>query len=140
MIDALKFRHHLILSEGRRKFPYEDTVGKTSIAVGRNLDDVGLSDDEIDLMLNNDMQRAIADAGTLPYYENLDEVRQMVICDLVFNMGLTRFRDGFIRTNQALIEGDYERAADELVDSKWYRQVGVRGRRNVAMMRTGEYA
>lgn len=140
MMDALKFRDHLILSEGRRRYPYEDTVGKTSIGVGRNLDDVGLSDDEIDVLLNNDMQRALADAGTLPYFNDLDEVRQMVICDLVFNMGLARFRDGFIRANAALLDGDYDRAADELVDSKWYRQVGVRGRRNVQMMRTGEYA
>ena len=48
----------LMVDEGVRKKPYKDTVGKWSIAVGRNLDDVGLYDNEIQLMLENDVQAA----------------------------------------------------------------------------------
>lgn len=43
MISSLQ--EQLIRDEGVRKFPYKDTVGKTTIGVGRNLDDVGLSQD-----------------------------------------------------------------------------------------------
>lgn len=48
-------RPQLRIDEGVREFPYTDTVGKLSIGVGRNLDDVGLRPDEIALMLENDI-------------------------------------------------------------------------------------
>ena len=129
---------HVEWAEGRRSFPYEDTVGKVTIGVGRNLDDVGLSTDEIDLLLSNDINRTIDDVATLEYWDLLDDARKVVVADMVFNLGLTRFK-GFIKTNQALSDGDYERAADEMVDSKWYRQTGRRAIRNVEIMRNGEF-
>lgn len=130
------FSKHLEWAEGRRQFPYEDSVGKVTIGVGRNLSDRGLSDDEIDLLKKNDMDIAIREAGTLPYWTKLDEVRKIVVCDMIFNMGLKRFK-GFIRTNDALREGDYKTAAREMTDSKWYRQTGRRAKRLVEVMRSG---
>jgi lysozyme len=53
-------------------------------------------------------------------------------------MGPSRFR-GFIKTNAALLAGDYSRAADEMVDSKWFRQTGRRAKKLVEAMRTGEW-
>ena len=133
-----KLKDHLEWAEGRRQFPYEDTVGKTSIGVGRNLDDRGLRDDEIDLMLDNDIHEATEQASTLPYYRSLNGPRRMVVSDMIFNMGLSRFLS-FIKTNRALSAHDYDAAADEMVDSKWYRQTGRRAALLVLIMRTGEY-
>lgn len=130
------FSEHLEWSEGRRAFPYEDTVDKLTIGVGRNLTDRGLSDDEINYLKENDMALAVQGAMTLPYFRDLDEVRQVVVADMVFNLGLRRWK-GFVRANEALAERDYERAADEMVDSKWYRQTKRRAVRNVELMRTG---
>ena len=132
------FSKHLEWAEGRRAFPYMDSVGKITIGVGRNLDDRGLSQLEIDLLKSNDMASAVEDASTLPYFAELDDVRQVVIADMVFNMGIKRFR-GFINTNKALESHDYERAANEMVDSRWYRQTKRRAVRNVEMMRTGRW-
>lgn len=130
------FSEHLEWAEGRRKFPYEDSVGKLSIGVGRNLDDRGLRDDEIDIMKANDMAEAESEARTLPYWEGLDEIRQVVVADMIFNMGLSRFL-GFIRTNEALAAHNYQLAADEMMDSRWYRQTGRRAWKLVKIMRTG---
>ena len=124
-IDA--FKNHLIWAEGWRNFAYEDSVGKISIGCGRNLDDVGLSDDEIDMCLQNDIERVMGAVRTLPFWDGLDPVRQLVVADMVFNLGFTRFR-GFVKTIQALESQDYDTAADEMVDSRWYRQTGTADR------------
>ena len=131
-----RLRDHAKWAEGVRNFPYEDTVGKLTIGVGRNLDDRGLSDDEVNYLLANDIDLALAGANTFPWFQSLDEVRQMVVADMIFNLGLTRFR-GFIKTIAAIAAGDYEAAADEMEDSRWYRQTGRRAIKNVRLMRYG---
>ncbi len=132
------FAEHLEWAEGRRRKPYIDSVGKLSIGVGRNLDDRGLSDEEIDFLKARDMDDAIKGAETLPYFAALDEIRQVVIADLVFNLGLGRF-NGFVKTNAALAAHDYETAADELLDSRYARQTGRRANLNAKRLRTGEW-
>ena len=75
--------------EGNRKFPYVDTVGKVTIGVGRNLTDVGLSGNEIDILLKNDIDRAVADLDReLSWWRKLNEARQRVMIDLCFNLGI----------------------------------------------------
>lgn len=130
------FKAHLEWAEDRRHFPYEDSVGKLTIGIGRNLDDVGLSDDEIDMLCNNDIEKALRMVEGLPYWDTLDVVRQLVVADMVFNLGYTRFQ-GFVKTNSALNAQDYETASAEMVDSKWYRQTGRRAEKLVEVMRTG---
>lgn len=137
-MDIEAFKQHLEWAEDRRNFPYEDSVGKITIGVGRNLDDIGLSDDEIDMCLQNDIERVMGAVRTLPFWEGLDPVRQLVIADMVFNLGFTRFR-GFKKTIQALEAGAYDTAADEMADSRWYRQTGRRAKKLVQIMRTGEW-
>lgn len=132
------FKAHLEWAEDRRPFPYEDSVGKTTIGVGRNLDDRGLSDEEIDFLCMNDMRIAVDAAKSLVYWGELNEARRLVICDMIFNMGMRRFR-GFVRTNAALRIHDYQWAADEMKDSRWYRQTGRRAQRLEAVMRSGEW-
>lgn len=116
--------------------PYLDTVGKLTIGYGRNLDDKGITRSEAEIMLVNDMNDAIADAQSLPYWSQLDPVRQIVISDMVFNLGLSRFLK-FQLLNAALAIKDYKKAAAEMVDSKWYRQTERRAKVLVEAMKTG---
>lgn len=127
----------LELHEGRRTFPYMDTVGKITIGVGRNLSDRGLSDATIDQMLDEDIDEAVADLASFPWFAKLDAIRQRVMIDFRFNLGATRFRrfPGLLR---ALDAGDYENAAKHMQQSLWYRQTKTRGARLVPMMRTGD--
>ena len=138
MDDVLnKHRDFVEWAEGRRAFPYEDSVGKLTIGVGRNLDDRGLSTDEIDLLLSNDQLIAYKEATKLTFFENLDVVRQMVVVDMIFNMGFPRFI-GFVKTINALSVGNYKLAAVEMQDSKWYRQTGRRAKALIIAMHSGE--
>lgn len=125
--------------EGRKLKPYIDTVGKTTIGVGRNLTDVGISDAECDALLQNDIGRAVAWLDrNLPWWRGLDPVRQRVIVNMAFNMGgglLT-----FVNTLAAMKRGDYAAAADGMLASKWANQVGARAQRLAQMMRTGATA
>ena len=155
----------LILHEGYRKKPYRCTAGYWTVGVGRNLEDVGLSkeeqfklfgisglsrvevidvllernitEDEAMYLLKNDIEKCTADVKTFPWFEKLDAVRQKVIIDMRFNLGLAGLKN-FKRMISALEQGDYDKAAEEMKDSKWYSQVGIRGRRLVKMMKTGE--
>lgn len=117
-------------------FPYEDSVGLISIGWGRNLDGKGLSLKECQLLLSNDLHDAMQDAASLPYWEQLCGARQMVVVDMIFNLGLTRFLK-FPKLNAALAAGDILQVAHEMKDSKWYTQVGSRARKLRRIMLTG---
>lgn len=134
-------RHTLIeqltLHEGRRKRIYRDSAGKMSGGVGRNLDDVGLSDDEIDLMLRNDIARAEAALDDRhSWWRRLDPVRQKVLADMMFNLGPGKLAE-FTNTLGEIARGEYASAAARMLKSKWAKQVGARAKRLAEMMRTG---
>lgn len=134
LIGAL--RDQLTADEGLRLRPYVDSVGKITIGVGRNLSDTGISKSEADLLLTNDIDRAVADCASFPWFSALDPVRQVVLVSLRFNMGPSRLR-GFRQMLAAIEKKDYSAAADQLQASKWFTQVGQRGPRLVSMLRTG---
>ena len=133
MID--KLREDLIRDEGVRLRLYRDSVGKLSIGTGRNLDDVGISQDENDLMLNNDMQRAIRGLNrNIPWYALLPEDVQRGLTNMNFNMGWPR-TSGFKRMIAALKDRNYHAAAEEALNSKWSTQVGPRAHRIAKLFR-----
>ena len=137
MTDRLiaMLRHH----EGARRHPYRCTAGKLTIGVGRNLDDVGLYDDEIDYLLANDINRAKKAASAYGWFADLNEARQAVVISMVFNLGSKGFST-FARMRQALQAGDYATAAAEMLDSKWADDVGPgRSERLAGMMIAGEW-
>lgn len=136
-MDIDKLIAHVRWAEGEEKFPYLDSVGKITIGVGRNLEDKGLSNDEIELLLRNDIAEAISEAESFFWFEDLDDNRKIVVVDMIFNMGKPKFL-GFAKTIAALSAGDYATAADEMTDSRWYRQTGRRARKLVKVMQTGE--
>lgn len=139
---AARLIEQLRLHEGERKKPYRDTVGKLTIGIGRNLDDKGLRRDEIEYLLNNDIADARADLDRyLPWWRGLDPVRQRVLIDMAFNMGMGAPNRGgllsFVNTLSNIRQGRYAEAADMMLASKWAQQVGRRAVRLATMMRTG---
>lgn len=125
--------------EGRRRFPYRDTVGKLTIGCGRNLTDKGLSDDEIDYLLMNDLRECREDLATFPWFVDLDVVRRNVLIDMRLNLGPSGFRK-FKGTLAAVATGDYVKASEQMAKSLWAKQVKTRAHRLVRMMATGEAA
>lgn len=125
-------------NEGFRSRPYHCTAGKLTIGFGRNLDDVGLSEGEAEFLLRHDLSRAEEDVVRVfgQAFDRFTRARQIALVDMMFNLGKTRFL-GFRRMIEAIRAGDWGRAAEEAVDSRWYRQVGDRGVRVVQMLRGG---
>ncbi len=127
----------LILHERLKLKPYRCSAGKLTIGVGRNLEDKGISEEEALFLLRNDIDKAVTDLEKHSWYIKLDPIRQKVLIDMAVNLGTNGLLQ-FERMIAALEKGDYENAAKEMQDSKWYRQVKSRGVRLVEMMRTGE--
>lgn len=124
----------LPIDEGTRTKAYRDTVGKLTIGVGRNLDDRGLRPSEIALMLDNDIDEAIAIARKLvASYDKLSEERKAVLINMAFNLGETRLA-GFVNTIKYINEGNYKQAAANMRMSVWYKQVGARAERLAKIM------
>lgn len=139
-MNRTRLKVQLVKHEGKRNRVYKDTVGKLTIGVGRNLEDRGLSDDEIAVLLDNDITEIWQDlTRSVPCFGALDEVRQHVLIDMGF-MGVQKLL-GFTRMLAALETRDFEKAADEMLDSKWARQVGSgpgqRAHTLARMMRSG---
>jgi lysozyme len=128
--------------EGVEKYAYKCTADKVTIGVGRNIDKsggIGLSDDEIDYLLSNDIKRVSAELiRAFPWYSELDEVRKDAMIDMCFNMGLPRLSK-FKNSLAAMKNGDYDIAAIEFLDSNWAKQVGSRSITITDMIRSGEY-
>ncbi len=127
--------------EGVKSHAYKCTANMITVGVGRNIDEnggIGLSDDEINYLLENDIKRCKQELISLSWFIDLDSVRQDAIVNLCFNLGLTRLM-GFKNAMAAMAEGDYERAADEFYDSRWAKQVKSRADEVCEMIRTGRY-
>ena len=129
----------LVRHEGLRRLAYEDSVGVLTIGVGRNIEEVGLSDDEIYYLLKNDIRRCETELdNSFRWYKDLDQVRQEAMINLCFNLGITRLRK-FKLALRAMEVKDYEDAADEFLDSLWATQVGQRAVEVTYMIRFGAY-
>ena len=132
-IEALK--DQLILHEGLKLEPYECTAGKLTIGVGRNIEDIGITEDEARYLLDNDILRVCDELDrNLPWWRDLSDARQHVLVDMVFNLGISRFMQ-FQNTIAAIESGDYDLASKEMLDSRWADQVGNRAKTLSRMMR-----
>jgi lysozyme len=134
----LSLRDDLVRDEGIRLKPYRCTAGKLTIGVGRNLDDNGISRPEALALLDNDIARVKAECErTFAWFGSLDSVRQEVVLNMVFNLGITRFSQ-FHQTIQHIQKGDYSAAADQMLKSLWAKQVSARATRLATKMRWGQ--
>jgi len=136
LIEMLK------VHEGVETYAYKCSENKTTIGVGRNVDKaggLGLSDDEVDYLLQNDIDRVILELDSeYDWFSDLDDVRQDAMVDISFNLGQTRLR-AFKNALAAMSEGDWDEAADQFMDSRWSEQVGVRAKNLTEMIRSGAY-
>ena len=115
-----KLQQALIRHEGMRLKPYEDVLTEDiTIGVGRNLDSLGLSEDEVLYLLNNDIERCDKELlHNFKWYPELCRARQDAMINLCFNLGITRLLK-FKKSLAYMAAGDYERAADEFLCSRW---------------------
>ena len=156
--DRTKLIDKLILHEGLKLQVYKDTLGIDTIGIGRNLEDRGISKQELDDMdiptiehiyeygitetdavylATNDVQ--IVEEELLkahPCVAELDAVRQLVLVDMAFNMGVPRLRK-FKKMWAAVHAKDFPTAAKEMLDSRWANQVKSRSVKLANMMHTG---
>ena len=136
--DQAALIRQLRLHEGERLQPYRCTAGKLTIGIGRNLDDRGITREESAMLLSNDIRLAETQlVRALPWVAQLDDVRQRVLLDMAFNLGVPGLLQ-FKRTLGAIEAGQYEKAAAMMLDSKWSKQVGTRAERLSRMMFTGQ--
>ena len=134
-----KLREMLQKHEGLRLKPYRCTAGKLSIGFGRNLDDKGITEEEANWLLSNDIEEITQQAqDNFQWFDSLDEVRQNVILDMIYNLGMAGFLK-FKLMIHFLEIGDYTQASIEMKDSKWFDQVGDRAKELCKMMYTGIY-
>jgi len=127
----------LIDHEGMELEVYEDSLGIPTIGIGRNLVDRGITEDEARFLCNNDIDIVERElVAEFPIVAELDSIRQRVLIDMAFNVGVPRLT-GFRKMWAAIHCGDYAEAAVEMMDSKWAKQVGRRAERLSLMMETG---
>lgn len=124
--------------EGLKLKPYNCPDGKLTIGYGRNLEETGLTMAEAYMLMRNDIGRIRSALSKLLWFTHLSPVRQDVVIDMVFNLGLYGFLK-FEKTIASLKKGDYDTAAEEMKDSKWYKDVGNRAEELIQMMVTNHY-
>lgn len=124
--------------EGVELKPYKCTSNKLTIGIGRNLEDVGISEHEAEYLLMNDLDTYMTAAKTYDWYNGLNDARKAVIVNMLFNMGQTNFNK-FLKMKQALNVGDYAEAAKQMLNSRWAKQVKGRSEELAAQMETGKW-
>lgn len=150
--DYVRLRAQLALHEGFRAEEYTDSVGKRTIGYGYNVTDRGtaaiekvtgrpydgtITPTEATILLERDIVATEAEArGAFPWLKELTPVRQRVVLDMAFNMGVPVLKT-FRQTLLALRDREYVLAARRMLQSKWARQTKGRAVRLARMMETG---
>lgn len=153
--------HFITKHEDSRSKVYIDSRGYPTIGVGHNLakpesrmllkqlgldyskivsGEQALNDEQIDFLLKKDLEEAYETAIAFAngkFYEHPQRVRAVLV-DMAFNLGRTKLFK-FEDMRAALNVYDYDTAAKEMVDSKWYHQVGRRSKELVKLMKSAAY-
>lgn len=131
--DALVER--LKEEEGFRATPYRDPRGFLTVGYGTNLE-AGITRRQAEDLLRDALVDLEDELITYPWFMSLPDARQMVILDMAYNMGV-----GGVLTFQHMIEalqaGNWNAAAQHMLNSEWAVQVGERAQRLARIMRTG---
>jgi lysozyme len=128
--------------EGEVLHAYQDHLGFWTIGIGRLIDKRkggGLTKDEAAYLLGNDIARFTNALRTrLPWFDRIDEARQGVLANMAFQMGVDGLL-GFRNTLGMIERGEYDAAANAMLQSKWAQQTPQRAARLAQQMRTGEW-
>lgn len=139
MIMNLKqtIRDMLVRHEGWKEKIYQDTKGIPTIGVGFNLEDPGLYPEEIEFILMNRIGKCIKDlSAKFPWFEHLDPPRYCAMIDLYYNLGSSVF--GFKQFLAEMQQAQYFHAADDLLDSRYAKQLPGRSSEIAYIIRHGE--
>ena len=141
LIEMLKRHEGEVVTNGRHLI-YKCSAGYWTLGIGRNVDvngGLGLSDDEVDYLLENDIARVIKELSLeYSWFNDLDDVRRDAMIDISFNLGATKLRK-FVLALDAMAKADYKSASEEFLDSDWSRTVKGRSIELAKMIATGEY-
>lgn len=136
-----KLSAELRADEGVRNKLYLDTANppKWTGGVGRNFSDRPMSPALIQFMLDEDIDLVVDQLDRMaPWWKKLCDARQNVLANMCFQMGWPRL-SGFKQFFAALQAGNWNKAADEMMDSDWARQTPARAKRLEAVMRAGYF-
>lgn len=131
------FEKQIIAHEGMLLTPYKDTVGKLTIGVGWNIDDVPMRESEAIFRMRNDLAAVKREAEKLLFFSKLNLVRQNVIIEMIFNLGMPRFLE-FKKLIKAIEAENWNNAVVEMLDSRWAKQVHNRATTLSRQMGSGE--
>ena len=121
--------------EGFRQFPYKCTANKLTIGYGRNIEEVGITEEEAKFLLFNDVNAVLEDLRTIfDCFDSYPENIQYVLMNMRFQLGSGTFRR-FRNMIAAVKEQNWQRMIDEMMDSRWYRQTTKRAARLIAIIR-----
>jgi lysozyme len=145
-MDFARLEQRIMRDEGWSGVAYLDTVGVWTVGYGstRILGVPVKEHDSITLkqgrtLLRDDIYQSLIDCQKLfDFFDELDPVRQEILVNMCYYLGVTGLSK-FRNMRSALHARQFQRAAEEMVDSKWYTQVGGRGQRLVAAMKTGTW-
>ena len=141
LIEMLKRHEGEVVTNGRHLI-YKCSAGYWTLGIGRNVDvngGLGLSDEEVDFLLENDIARVIKELSLeYSWFNDLDDVRRDAMIDISFNLGATKLRK-FVLALDAMEKADYKSAAKEFLDSAWSRAVKGRSIELASMIETGKY-
>jgi len=131
------FEEMLQRHEGCRSKLYIDSLGVETIGIGHNLTKP-ISRQAIEQIFKDDVADAQNEClHAFPWFAELSEARQWAVVNMCFNMGLPRLL-GFKKFLQAMALGDYETAANEMLDRLWSKQVKGRALELAQLIRGSE--
>ena len=125
-MDYTRLSKQLLYHEGIRLKPYRCSADKLTIGIGRNIEDVGITEEEAFYLLNNDIKKVVEQCQrNFEWFDGLSDLRKEAIVNLVFNMGFGKFLQ-FKKTIKHIENEEFELAGAELLDSRYAQQVGQR--------------
>jgi len=144
-VDIEKLRKQLEIDEGVVHEIYLDHLGYPTFGIGHLVRESDpehglptgspISSERCVEAFDSDIETVLSDCNILyPDFEDLPEEAQQIIANMMFNLGRPRLSK-FVGMKRGVDAEDWDTAADEMVDSRWYRQVGERAERLVARMR-----
>ena len=144
-MDLAVLRKQIEADEGCKYEIYLDHLGLPTFGIGHLVTEsdeeynrpVGtfITTDRVAECFNKDVGTVLEDCERLyPDFDSLPEEVQLIIANMMFNMGYPRLSK-FKGMKAGVDARDWQQAADEMVDSKWYHQVTNRAERLVSRMR-----
>lgn len=134
-----KLIEQLKIHEGVKLKPYKCSAGKLTVGVGRNLEDVGISMEEAEYFLQNDIAEARSQLlHAFQWMGEFNDARISAMINFTFNVGIGTVKK-FENTLSYLQSGEWDKAADEMMDSRWASQVGNRAIEVTEQIRTGKW-